>query len=423
MTDIAWIDAALVSARPQAMGALMRYFRNLDLAEEAFQEACLKALGNWPVNGPPRNPAAWLIMVGRNSGIDAARKRSRLTALPDDDMMSDTDDVETPLAERLDESHYRDDILRLLFVCCHPDLPHTQQIALALRIVSGLSVKQIAKAFIVSEAAMEQRITRAKAKVAAADVPFEAPDAVERQKRLMAVAAMIYLVFNEGYSTAGEGEPAAQFCTEAIRLARLLLRLFPSVPEIMGLLALMLLQHARTGARFDDKGEIILLEHQDRGLWDKGMIAEALVLLDKAMRHRQPGSYQVQAAIAAMHARAQRFEDTEWDEIELLYAVLERLQPSPVVSLNRAVAIAKTKGAAAALASIEPLAPKLSGYFYFHGFRGWLLMELNRNGEARESFDKAIALANSVAEASHIRNHLDTLGASGESPSQASPPA
>ena len=277
MTDGAWIDATLTSARPQAVGALLRYFRDLDAAEEAFQNACLRALKSWPQNGPPRDPAAWLIMVGRNAGIDDVRRVRREQPLPDDEAISDLDDAESALADRLDGSHYRDDILRLLFICCHKELPATQQIALALRVVSGLTVKQIARAFLVSEAAMEQRITRAKARVAQADVPFETPGAVERAERLVAVAAMIYLIFNEGYSASGEAAELRQpLSEEAIRLARLLLRLFPGEPEIMGLMALLLLQHARSAARFDAEGLPILLEDQDRTLWNQPMIAEGL---------------------------------------------------------------------------------------------------------------------------------------------------
>jgi RNA polymerase sigma-70 factor (ECF subfamily) len=203
LTDIAWIDGALKSARPQAVSALLRYFRDLDQAEEAFQEACLRALRHWPVNGPPRDPAAWLILVGRNAALDDVRRRNRMEPLPPDEVMSDLDDAEADLAERLDSSHYRDDMLRLLFICCHPDLPATQQIALALRIVSGLTVNEIARAFLVSESAMEQRITRAKRRVAESQVPYEAPGAIERAERLAAVAAMIYLLFNEGYSASG----------------------------------------------------------------------------------------------------------------------------------------------------------------------------------------------------------------------------
>jgi RNA polymerase sigma-70 factor (ECF subfamily) len=410
VSDLDWIEGALTSARPQAVGALLRYFRDLDAAEEAFQEACLRALKHWPVNGPPRDPAAWLIFVGRNAALDEARRQNRHEALPPEDLISDLDDAEAALAERLDGSHYRDDVLRLLFICCHPDLPATQQIALALRIVSGLSVKEIARGFLVSESAMEQRITRAKRRVAAADVPFDAPGPAERAERLAAVAAMTYLLFNEGYSASGgRVHVRLPLCEEAIRLARLLLRLFQGEPEIMGLTALLLLQHARAPARLDAEGGIVLLEDQDRSLWNQGMIAEGLVLVEKALRHRRPGAYQVQAAIAGVHAHAARSEDTDWAEIDHLYALLETLQPSPVVTLNRAVAVSKVRGSAAALAMIEPLAAPLSGYFHFFGVKGALLMQLGRAKEARIAFDRAIALAHTPAEAAHIRQHLDRL--------------
>jgi RNA polymerase sigma-70 factor (ECF subfamily) len=421
-SDLAWIDAALISARPQAVGALLRYFRDLDLAEEAYQNACLRALKAWPQNGPPRDPTAWLIMVGRNSGIDDARRRNKLAELPPEDAISDTDDAEGEVAERLDGSHYRDDILRLLFICCHPQLPATQQIALALRIVSGLTVKQIARAFLVSEAAMEQRITRAKSAVAKADVPFETPGAVERSERLAAVAAMLYLVFNEGYSASGDSiSERAPLCDEAIRLARLLLRLFPAEPEIMGLLSLLLLQHARAGARYDADGGIVLLDDQDRGRWNRPMIAEGMALIDKAMRHRRSGPYQVQAAIAALHSGAAHPGETDWTQIELLYRTLEVQQPSPVVTLNRAVAVSKVQGPQAALDLVEPLAKRLAGYFNFHGVRGALLLQLGRASEARCAFDQAIALAGTTAEAAHIRMHIDRLMAESRAPvSQAS---
>ena len=415
MSDPAWIDAALTSARPQAVGALLRYFRDLDTAEEAFQDACLRALKNWPVNGPPRDPAAWLIMVGRNSGIDAARRRSKQQALPSDEAISDLDDVETPLAERLDGADYRDDILRLLFICCHPDLPAVQQVAVALRIVCGLSVAQIARAFLVGESAMEQRITRAKARIGQAKVAFETPGPAERAERLAAVAAVVYLIFNEGYSSTGEeADRKAPFAEEAIRLARLLLRLFPAEPEIMGLTALMLLQHARAPARFAPCGELILLEDQDRTLWNRALIAEGLALLDKALRHAAPGPYQVQAAIAALHDRAPRAQDTDWREIDALYATLERMTPSPVVTLNRAVAVSKVAGPQAALDMIAPLAQPLGGYFYFYGAKGGFLMQLGRGREAYEAFDRAIALAGTAAEAAHIRLHLDRLAKDAE---------
>ena len=410
MTAIAWIDAALRGARPQAMAALLRNFRDLDLAEEAFQEACLRALKNWPSQGPPRDPAAWLIFVGRNAALDGVRRRRSERPLPPEEALSNLEDAESSLAEQLDDATYRDDILRLLFICCDPELPATQQIALALRIVCGLSVKQIARAFLVGESAMEQRITRAKSRVAGAEVPFEPPGAVERAERVAAVATVIYLMFNEGYSATGSSAHVrASLCEEAIRLARLLLRLFPGDPEILGLTALLLLQHSRSAARLDPDGAIVLLEDQNRELWDRELVAEGIALLDKAMRHRHPGTYQLQAAIAAVHSRAAHAGDTDWPQIEVLYAGIERLEPSPVVSLNRAVAASKVRGPAAALEIVEPLAKELSGYFYFFGVRGALLLQLGRADEARVAFDRALALANSPAEAAHIRMQIDRL--------------
>src|SRR6185312_7459617 len=241
-----------------------------------------------------------------------------------------------------------------------------------------------------------------------AEVPFEPPGPAERAERVAAVAAMLYLVFNEGYSGAADPD-RAPLSMEAIRLARLLLRLYQQEPEVMGLLALMLLQQARAAARFDANGETVLLEDQDRGLWNGEMIAERLALIDKALRHNRPGPYQIQAAIAATHARAAKFEDTDWAQIEHLYRGLEGMQPSPVITLNRAMAVGKLEGPQAALDMIEPLEKQLSGYFHYFGARGALLMQLGRDAEARIAFDRAIALANSAQEAAHIRQHLDRL--------------
>jgi RNA polymerase sigma-70 factor (ECF subfamily) len=408
MEDPAHIDLVLTGARPKAVAALLRYFRDLDTAEEAFQEACLRALQSWPQKGPPRDPTAWLIMVGRNAALDSLRRRKGDEPLADEDLLPDEDQVSVP--ERLDESDYRDDILRLMFVCGHPTLPAPQQIALALRIVSGLTVEQIARAFLVSESAMEQRITRAKRAIAAAGVEFETPGAPERAQRLTAVAAMIYLIFNEGYgSTPDTAEVRGPLADEAIRLGRLLLGLFPAEPEVLGLLALLLLQHARAAARFAANGELVLLEDQDRGRWNRAMIDEGRVLLEKAARHGQPGPYQLQAAIAAVHAHAPTAAQTSWEEIDLLYQALERLMPSPVVTLNRAVAVSKVRGPEAALQLIEPLEEKLAEYFYFHGLRGALLKQLERPKAARESFNRALGLANTKAEADHIRHQLNSL--------------
>jgi RNA polymerase sigma-70 factor (ECF subfamily) len=408
MHDPAHIDLAILAARPKAIAALLRCFRDLDTAEEAFQEACLRALQTWPQKGPPRDPAAWLIIVGRNAALDSKRRHSSTEPLPAADSFLDARDDLTP--ERLDESQYRDDILRLLFVCGHPSLPATQQIALAQRIVSGLPLQQIAKAFLVSPAAMEQRITRAKRVLAEAGVEFDTPGAAERRTRLAAVSTMIYLIFNEGYGSTPETAAVRNaLADEAIRLGRLLLSLFPTDPEIFGPLALMLLQQSRAAARFDANGEIVLLDEQDRSRWNRTLIDEGRLLLERAAVYQTPGPYQLQAAIAALHASAARPEDTSWKQIDSLYQALETLQPSPVVTLNRAVALWKLSGPQAALEMIDPLHSELDGYFYFHALHGALLEDLNRLDDARKALNRAIVLANSLAEANFIRRELDRL--------------
>ncbi|MDB5544847.1 MAG: hypothetical protein JWO64_1996 [Hyphomicrobiales bacterium] len=411
--DTRWLEAAFAAARPQAVGALLRHFRNLDLAEEGFQEACLRALTHWRKNGPPRDATAWLVFVGRNIGRDHLRKSARLRELPEDDpQLSGLEDAETAVVHSMDHASVGDDVLRLLFVCCHENLPATQQVALALRIVAGLSVAQIARAFLVSEAALEQRITRAKRRIADDRAPFETPGPVERAQRLGAVAAMLYLIFNEGYSAdAAEADARAPLCVEAIRLTRLLIRLFPGQPELLGLLALMLLQDARRPARFDAAGGIILLEDQDRTSWRTDQIAEGVALLEKALRHRSRGPYQIQAAIAALHARAPSWAETDWEQIERLYAALEHVDPSPVVTLNRAVAVSRTLGAEAALDMVEPLRERLASYFYLHGLRGALLAQIGEAAHAREAFAQAIALARTPAQADHIRTQIERLQA------------
>lgn len=410
MNERSPVDAALSAARPEALAALTRWFRDLDTAEEAFQEACVRALKAWPRTGVPRDPAAWLAFVGRNAGVDATRKVSKLVALDEPDTVSDPRDAEDELHTTLEHGDVRDDVLRLLFVCAHPELPPAHQVALALRVVSGIGVPQLARAFLVGEAAMEQRITRAKRRIAQAEVAFGTPDAGERSRRLGAVATMLYLLFNEGYSAGVDAEDTrGTLCGEAIRLTRLLLRLYPAEPELMGLLALMLLQDARATARFDATGRVVLLEDQDRTRWHAGHIGEGLALLDKALRHQQPGALQIQAAIAALHARAATAADTDWVQIAALYGALERLDPSPVVTLNRAVAVSKAQSPDAALTLIAPLAERLDGYFYFHGVRGALLKRTGRHADARAAFTRAITLARTPAEAAHIRDELDKL--------------
>lgn len=405
-----WIDAALKAARPRAVGSLLRCFGSVELAEEAFQEACLKALQKWPSMGPPRNPTAWLVMIGRNAGIDGIRRGVREARLAAE-MVRPEHDVEDALVEALDDARYGgDDILRLLFICCHRDLPSTQQIALALRVVSGLSVAEIARAFLVSEAAMEQRITRAKRIVGQADVRFETPSASARAERLATVSAIVYLIFNEGYAaSAREVTHRQPLCAEAIRLGRLLLDLFPEEPELLGLVALMLLQHSRAAARFDAAGTIVSLEDQDRGLWDRDAMAEGSALTERAFRLRRPGPYQLQAAIAALHARARTFAETDWVQIEQLYRTLAEIQPTPVIALNHAVAVSRARDPEEALALVEPLADALANYFYYHAVRGHLLERLDRKGEARRAYEASLGMAASAAEATLIRTYLERL--------------
>jgi len=408
MHDPAHIDLAVLGARPKAVAALLRYFRDLDTAEEAFQEACLRALQTWPQKGFPRDPTAWLVTVGRNAALDIKRRDRSIGLLPDADALTDARNDLTP--EGLDQSHYRDDILRLMFVCGHPTLPATQQIALALRVVSGLTVEQIARAFLVSPAAMEQRITRAKRTIAKVGVEFETPGDAERRTRLAAVSTMIYLILNGGYgSTPDSAAARAALADEVIRLGRLLLSLFPTDPEVFGLVALMLLQQCRAAARFDANGELVLLDEQDRSLWNRTLIDEGRLLLERAAIYQNPGPYQLQAAIAALHVHARAPADTSWKEIDSLYQALETLQPSPVVTLNRAVAVWKLQGPEAALEMIDPLKSELDAYCYFHGLRGTLLKELDKVDEARGALQRAIALAKSVAEAKLIRRELDRL--------------
>jgi RNA polymerase sigma-70 factor (ECF subfamily) len=269
MNNTAWITESLKDSRARALAALLRYFRDLDTAEDALQEACVQAIRVWPVDGAPRDPVAWLVLVGRNAGIDELRRRARNEPLPAEDLMSDTDDAGPALIDRLERLRYRDDVLRLMFVCCHPALSLTQQVALALRVVSGLSLAELASAFLVSEDAMEQRITRAKRRIGELRVPFEAPGRIETGRRLSAVLSTLYLVFNEGYAASGgEQHLRPALCEEAIRLVRLLHQLFGDDAEVGGLVALMLLQHARAAARLDAAGDIVLLEAQDRTRWD-----------------------------------------------------------------------------------------------------------------------------------------------------------
>ncbi|MEP3276894.1 MAG: RNA polymerase sigma factor [Stappiaceae bacterium] len=403
----------LRACRPRAMAALSRYFRDLDMAEDAYQEACVRALAKWPDQGLPDSPLSWLITVGRNYGLDIKRKNARLVQAYDPVPLYETqlpDEKSEAIEEILDNAVFRDDFVRLLFTCCHPILSAEHQIALALKIVVGLSVDEIARAFLIKSKTMEQRITRAKKKITAAKIPFDPPSPEDRSTRLRAVLLAIYLLFNEGYAASGgDHHLRIPLCEEAIRLARLLVRLFPEEPEVRGLLALCLLHHARHETRLGESGEIILLKDQDRSSWNRPLIQEGRVLLEAALRHKKAGPLQIQAAIAATHTSALSSSETDWPELERLYRALVALQPSPVVRLNWAVAVYHVQGITAALDILEPLSEPLAQYAYFHGTLGVLLAEQGNVQGARKAYEKALALTLSEAEKSHIRQRLIAL--------------
>ncbi len=371
----------------------------------------MRAVKAWASNGVPKDPTAWLILVGRNAGVDALRRReTQRTVIEGSGIESDLGDVEAEYADAIDMSDYRDDVLRLLFMCCHDELSVQDQLALALKVVVGFSVDEIARAFLVKPKSMEQRITRAKKKAAAVAAALETPSPQERANRLNAVLVMLYLLFNEGYSShSGSDHIRPALCQEAIRLTRLLLQLFPAQPEVMGLLALCLLHNARSSARQDASETLVPLDGQDRSLWDRSAIAEGQVLVEKALRRGRPGAFQIQAAIAAVHCAAPSPEVTDWSEIERLYRVLEQVQPSPVVTLNRLVAVSKVRGAAEALKGMESLTPELQGYLYFHSTAAAFYAELGDETGAREAYKKALSLGPSDAERAFIQARLSSL--------------
>lgn len=386
-----WLRARFADIRPRALAALTRQFRDIDLAEDAFADACLKAVRRWSDTGLPDDPFAWLLFVARNAGIDRLRKLKRQNELVD--VAAPEPLTEEDLIAQIDENGLRDDVLRLLFVCCHPALSRQDQLALALKIVGGLHVTEIANAFLMKPKAMEQRITRAKRTIAQHPVPFETPDLVERQRRLTEVSLMVYLLFNEGWSaSSGETQIKITLCDEAIRLARLLLALFPGVAEQMGLLALLLFQDARRSARIDADGGLVPIDQQDRSLWDAGKIAEGRLLVSKARRHQAHGPYQLQAEIAEVHAVAATDAATDWARLEALYGALYLIQPTPVIRLNQAVAVGKSQGADAALDLLDGLAQELASYRWFHTTRAGFLEQAGRTEKAVEALKVAAAL-------------------------------
>jgi RNA polymerase sigma-70 factor (ECF subfamily) len=398
------VDRLFRQERGRAVATLIRVLRDFELAEDAVQEAFAEALRTWPARGVPRNPGAWITTTARNRAIDRLRRERALREKTE--TLTRVAELEALGGDETDVSGIPDDRLRLIFTCCHPALPMEARVALTLKTLGGLTTGEIAHAFLVGEPTMAQRIVRAKRKITAAGIPYRVPPPELLPERLPGVLAVLYLVFNEGYSSTTGSLVRAELCDESIRLGQVLHVLMPNQPEATGLLALMLLQHSRRDARTDGAGGLVLLEEQDRARWDHDMIDEGLALLDEAITARRPGPYQLQAAIAALHARAPRAEDTDWPQIAALYGRLAASNPSPVVELNRAVAIAMADGPAHGLAIMEGLADQLDGYHLFHATRADLLRRLGRPREATASYRRALALVTNPTEGVYLERRL-----------------
>ncbi|TLX57646.1 RNA polymerase subunit sigma-24 [Stutzerimonas nosocomialis] len=400
------VEAIYRQESRRVLATLIRLLGDFDLAEEALHEAFIAAVEQWPRDGLPANPRAWLVSTGRFKAIDGLRRRARFDA----SLAALAEQLAAPERE-LDEPGMEDDRLRLIFICCHPRLPDDAQVALTLREVCGLKTEQIARAFLVAPTTIAQRIVRAKSRIRSLGLPYEVPGPQALAGRLGSVLRVIYLVFNEGYcASSGDALIRADLTGEAIRLGRLLTELLPE-PEAFGLLALMLLQNARQAARTDAHGQLVLLEEQDRSLWEPSAIAEGVLLVTRALMSRRFGPYSLQAAIAAVHAQARHAEATDWRQIVGLYDVLLQLEPSAVVELNRAVALAMCEGPAAGLAQVDGLLARgeLADYHLAHAARADLCRRLGRTREAGESYRRALTLARQEPERRFLRQRLEQL--------------